>query len=395
MLPFSLLRYWWLRPLIPDPLDVQDHDPLKSKSLSSFLEPYAGPQLSRTQLWSRIPHFIGGIDPMQRSIVEIEKAVAEGKDMILVESEMAGHIYFHYVSHGWLLQENTIFYGLLGLYVAYAHPNAWYLYTPYSIVALMHSYVYFRVYKNDRLSQYQAYDDDRHPVSNLITAWVLGQRPDHYQYVLKKERVIIWEIFSELSLYSSMLCTLIRLWQIEECLVGRSLVPTVQLPKSLTEELYAPAYCSGYFQPIELISVAPGFFLPSHIPNVQGWFDIPWLKIRLKPIKFDLAIIICTLGGYFVFKAVEHFLSGPDHIIDEIGREWSDNDGKQSNTKVVNSYWVENEEDEEAMVFGTKITEQRKMLQSQELQEITRIASLYPYGWKPPGYSENHYGVFT
>lgn len=398
MLAVHLLRFWWLRPQIPDPQYIKNHDPLQSKSFTSELEPYSAPQFDHTEQWTKVPRYYGGNEPVERSIIEIEKALSEGKDMILVEPEIASQVYYHYVSHGWLLQENTIFYGSLGLLVSYLLPKWWPVYVPCTLLSLMHSWLYFRVYKYDRLSEYQAYDDDRHPVSNLITAWVLGQRPDHFQYVLKKQKMVKWEILSETILFLSILSTLHSMKLIEEAVVGRRFMPSVKGPTSLREALTATASASGYFHPPELVPVAPGSFVPSDIPFVSGWFDLPWFNFHPKPMKYDVAAILCLMGGYFAYKTYEHFFGYQDgDEVDELGREWSGNEAARSCTmnQDMDPLWVDIKINDDAFLIDILPDYARKEFQMQEEAEVTRISSQKPYGWVPPGYSENDYGVFT
>lgn len=400
MLALTFLRYWWLRPRIQDPqfMEMEVPEAVKKKSFTSIMEPLSAPQESVIQFWSKIPY--GSMDPMQWSVIEIEKDLANGKDMILIEPAAAGQVYTHYISHGWLLQENTMYYGSIGFVTSYLFPNLWYIYVPCSLLALMHSWMYFKVYKQDRLSQYHAYDDDRHPVSNLVTAWILGQRPDHFQYVLKKERVIIWEVISQFTMYASVISSLVSLKSLEEAVVGNRFISTevVRSAKQLKELLCLPASSSGYFQPPDLIPVAAGTYLPVHIPTVQGWFDSPWFSFRFRPMKYDFAIIICAMGGYFVYKMFEHFFGykgDEDGGADEVAREWLT---RSDCSQEKHPYWVamgEKVPNVEINMLSSGTSRLQKQLQEQERKTLARISSQVPYGWVPPGYPENHYGVFT
>jgi len=114
-------------------------------------------------------------------------------------------------------------------------------------------------------------------------------------------------------------------------------------------------------------------------------------------------VIMCAIGGYFVFKAFEHFFGysgeGGAPEADELGREWSGNEASRHEAlcKDVNPHWVNIQtEDSGNEVLGIGKAPSRTSLDSkiQEEQEITRIVGEEPYGWVKPGYSENHYGIF-
>lgn len=406
MLAVTYFRYWWLRPRMPDPqlMTTPSTDltnPL-SFSLTSLLAPPGAPQFDSYQHWTKVS--TNTLEPFHRTAMVIEKALAAKKSLILIQPSIAGHVYSHYISHGWLLQENTFFYASVGLFFSYFFPRCWFIYLPVTVLALMHSWMYFKVYKEDRLSQYQAYDDDRHPISNLVTAMVLGQRPDHFQYVLKKERVVIWEIISEFTLHASVLSTLWSLKLVEEKYFSDRFLHIQESHFYLGDLLSLPAYASGYFQPPELITVADGAFLPVDIPYVMGWFDLPWFNIQFKPIKLDLAVIICGLAGYFVLKGFQHFFGyKEDEEISELDSEWTcEDDMCREESKSV--YWVDTKvgEDEfktdlRSVISGPNVRRQasKNALKAHEEATIALLTKQVPYGWIAPGYEENHYRVYT
>lgn len=395
MLALNFLRYWWLRPHPSDPAKLESSEEDKALQMTSILDPLSAPQFENVQQWAKIPQ--STLDSMTKSAIEIEKALAEGKDMILVEPSMAGHYYSHYICSGWLLQENAAFYGSISVLASHFYPSKWFIYIPCTLLSFIHSWMYFKVYKYDRLSQYQIYDDDRHPVSNLVTAWILGQRPTHFQYILKKERMIVWEIISEVLMYTSVITTLKSLKRIEGLVMTETFFTSTENPTSLWELLSLPAYSSGYFQPPELLPGSPGVFLPSDIPVVEGWFDLPWFNVRFNPMKFDFAVILCGFGGYFMYKMYQHFFEYDGEEVNAIDREWL-NDEVATRIPATKPYWLESKsEGDDALDSYSNSPEARgrKVLQEQEEKAMNRISAQVPYGYIPLGFPKNHYAVFT